>query len=66
MKIPAVERAFIGTAKVYRYPSASREGRHHYVMVFDNSNGVQCTCEGWQYTGSCRHILDVPVPSSDP
>lgn len=48
-------------AKVYAFPSSSRVGLKHYVMVFRNSNGVKCSCEGFQSHGHCWHIMKVPM-----
>jgi len=45
---------------VYKFPSQSREGLYHYVFVFGDGRGVQCSCEGWQYHRNCRHIHEVP------
>lgn len=54
--IPKAEPSFMGVARVYSVPSSTRS-KTHYVLVFDNENGRQCTCEGFQYNRTCKHVL---------
>ena len=53
--------AYRGFGHVWMYESESRPGLWHVVMKGDF--GVRCTCEGWQYTGNCKHVNQLKVPS---
>jgi hypothetical protein len=46
-------------AKVYDFPSETRAGVVHQVTV--SKSGARCTCEGWQYRQSCKHVMEVPA-----
>jgi hypothetical protein len=49
-----------GIDRMYRCPSASRPGLWHFVIVYNDGRGVQCTCEGFMYNGNCWHSKEVP------
>lgn len=66
VKLKAIVPVNLGPAKVYRIESQSRLGLFHYVLVFQNENGVRCTCEGWQWQGHCWHVDSIPLPKEDP
>lgn len=46
---------------VFSAPSTSRPGWYHYVFVYNDERGIQCTCEGWRYNGKCWHLDALPL-----
>ena len=51
---------FLGEAIVFRSESESRPGLYHYTFKL-RRGGVICTCEGWQFQGHCKHVVDLPL-----
>jgi hypothetical protein len=49
----------VSTGRTVAVPSESRHGVTHYVSV-ENGRPVSCTCEGFTYRGSCKHVGDLP------
>jgi len=57
-KIDLQPKVNMGQARMYKFISESRPGLYHYVMIFDNGNGTQCSCEGWQHQKHCWHVVE--------
>jgi hypothetical protein len=51
--------SFLGEAIVWRTESTSRPGMFHYTMRL-RLGGFICSCESWQYRGTCKHTEEVP------
>jgi hypothetical protein len=43
---------------VATYPSWSRKGTLHRVIVRDDGQAVDCTCTGWNLVGKCYHLTN--------
>ena len=50
----------IDSNKVYKVKSS--KGDKEYLVQMNNSGSLQCTCPGYQFRRSCRHIKTVLQP----
>ncbi len=71
IKLQGPQLKLLGQAIIYKVPSRTRTGLHHYVII-RISEGlateplpepvVECSCPGWQYNhgdkgdGACWHV----------
>jgi hypothetical protein len=58
--IEVPNQTYLGTCQAWTFPSSSRDNLIHVVLKGDF--GVRCTCEGWQYTGNCKHVNSIKLP----
>jgi len=54
----------LGEGMVFRTPSESRAGLFHFTFKL-RYGGFVCTCESWQYRGSCKHVLVAQTDSPE-
>jgi hypothetical protein len=40
-------------------PSSTTPGKTYIVTV--GKHGVSCSCPGWEYRKTCKHVLNVPL-----
>jgi hypothetical protein len=61
--IPGTQRELerLGPAVVFRTASKSRPGIFHYQSIFQNGQGIKCSCEGFSFNGRCWHIELIPL-----
>ena len=50
----------IDSNKVYKVKSS--KGNKEYLVQMNNSGSMECTCPGYQFRRSCRHIKTVLQP----
>jgi hypothetical protein len=60
MKINFNSAQLLGEGIVFRWESESRPGTFHFTFKLRHG-GVVCTCEGWQFRGYCKHVMNVPL-----
>jgi hypothetical protein len=51
----------LGPGMAWRVASDSRTGKYHIVFASESGAGVQCSCEGWQFRGNCKHVQSIPL-----
>lgn len=55
----------VGTSEdiraVYSAWSQSDPTVRHFVIVFADGRGIQCSCQGFKYQGRCWHAQSVPL-----
>lgn len=49
----------LGTMKVWQVPSESRKGKVHIVAVTPDLSDAICSCEGFQYHRTCKHLKEI-------
>jgi hypothetical protein len=59
-KAPKPDLPNIDSNKVYKVLSS--KGDKEYLVQMNNSGSLQCTCPGYQFRRSCRHIKTVLQP----
>ena len=59
-KAPKPDLPNIDSNKVYKVKSS--KGDKEYLVQMNNSGSLQCTCPGYQFRRSCRHIKTVLQP----
>ena len=59
-KAPKPNIPDIDSNKVYKVKSS--KGDKEYLVQMNNSGSLQCTCPGYQFRRSCRHIKTVLQP----
>ena len=59
-KAPKPDLPNIDSNKVYKVKSS--KGDKEYLVQLNNSGSLQCTCPGYQFRRSCRHIKTVLQP----
>ena len=55
-----VKPKFVGEAIVFRSESESRPGLAHFTAKL-RGGGVICSCEGYQFRGTCKHATSIPL-----
>lgn len=51
----------LGQPRVFRARSQTDPQLFHYVIAFDDSRGIQCSCRGWLTHKNCWHVRAVPT-----
>ena len=59
-KAPKPDLPNIDSNKVYKVKSS--KGDKEYLVQMNNSGSMECTCPGYQFRRSCRHIKTVLQP----
>jgi hypothetical protein len=59
-KAPKPNIPDIDSNKVYKVKSS--KGDKEYLVQMNNSGSMECTCPGYQFRRSCRHIKTVLQP----
>jgi hypothetical protein len=60
LKVNFTPTQMVDQAIVFRTPSETRQGVMHYTFKLRHG-GIVCTCEGWQFRGTCKHATNLDL-----